>query len=153
MAAAEVGHSVSSDPDISVGDLPEQEIADAHFAARANQQIGIGLPAVYSRLDEAIPASRSSGLKPDSIAAPRGIDDLGTGRVIERDVEDHPVFFASCALRRGSSVLSRGERLDAAIMLKRMLFRSRVSSSSEVALEQHHQGADFAAGRFQFSTR
>src|SRR5579859_4320480 len=32
-----VGHK-----NFRVGDLPEQEVADAHFAAGANEQIGIG---------------------------------------------------------------------------------------------------------------
>ena len=44
VAAAEVGPERLGDPDLGVGDLPEQEVADAHLAARADQQVGIGLP-------------------------------------------------------------------------------------------------------------
>src|SRR6185436_9135102 len=54
MAAAEVRPQRVSDPDFSVGDLPEQEIADAHLAARANQQIGIRLPRGVKQAGKAI---------------------------------------------------------------------------------------------------
>ena len=40
--AGEIGPESFGDVDFGVGDLPEQEIADAHFAAGANQQVGIG---------------------------------------------------------------------------------------------------------------
>ena len=40
--AVEVGPEGFGDEDFGVGDLPEEEIADAHFAAGANQEIGIG---------------------------------------------------------------------------------------------------------------
>ena len=38
----EVGPERLGDVQFRVGDLPEQEIADAHLAGRADQQIGIG---------------------------------------------------------------------------------------------------------------
>src|SRR5207253_1978791 len=44
VAAAEVGPERLGDVDLGVGDLPEQVVADAHLAARPNQQIWIRLP-------------------------------------------------------------------------------------------------------------
>ncbi len=38
----EFGPAFIGDPDFGVADLPEQEIADPHFAGGANQQIGVG---------------------------------------------------------------------------------------------------------------
>src|SRR5687768_16870482 len=42
MAAAEIRPQRVGHPDLRVCDLPQQKIADTHFAARADQQIGIG---------------------------------------------------------------------------------------------------------------
>jgi len=42
MPAPEVGPQRFGKVDFRVRDLPEQEIADAHLAARANQQVRIG---------------------------------------------------------------------------------------------------------------
>ena len=43
VAAPEVGPQHVGDPDLRVGDLPEQEVADAHLAAGADEQVGVGL--------------------------------------------------------------------------------------------------------------
>src|SRR5262245_20917764 len=43
MTLPEVAPQRLGDPDLCVGDLPEQEIAHSHFAARPNEQIGIWL--------------------------------------------------------------------------------------------------------------
>src|ERR1700734_3127985 len=40
--AAEVRPQRFRDENLGVGNLPEEKIADAHFAAGANQQVGIG---------------------------------------------------------------------------------------------------------------
>ena len=53
--AAEVGPQRVGDPDLGVGDLPEQEVADAHLAAGADQQIGIGLAGRVEKLAEPLP--------------------------------------------------------------------------------------------------
>src|SRR5512145_2000179 len=40
--ATELGPVDVGDPDLGVGDLPEQKVGDTHFAARSDQQVGIG---------------------------------------------------------------------------------------------------------------
>src|SRR5215813_8998597 len=40
--AIEIGPKRFGDEDFSVGDLPKQEIRDAHFAAGADEQVGVG---------------------------------------------------------------------------------------------------------------
>ena len=59
-----------------------------------------------------------------------------------------PVFFAVLRSASSSSVRTSGARASARpITLKRMLLRSSVSSSRpQIALEQHHQRADFSRG-------
>ena len=88
MAAAEVGPERVGDPDLGVRDLPEQEVADAHLAARADQQIGIGLAGGVEELAEA-PLVEIVGRDAGRDRAARGVDDLGAAAVVERDVEQH----------------------------------------------------------------
>ena len=38
----EIGPEDRRDPDLGVGDLPEQEVRDPHLAARPDEQVGIG---------------------------------------------------------------------------------------------------------------
>src|SRR4029453_14893760 len=42
VGGAEVGPQDRRDPQLGVGDLPQQEVRDAHLAAGANQEIGVG---------------------------------------------------------------------------------------------------------------
>src|SRR4029453_15329480 len=42
VGGAEVGPQDRCDPQLGVSDLPQQEVGDAHLAAGANQQIGVG---------------------------------------------------------------------------------------------------------------
>jgi hypothetical protein len=74
-----------------VRDLPEQEVADAHLAARANQQIRIGL----ARRVENSPNRRSSSFgrrDAGSLSAARGIDNLGPAAVVQRMLKRMPVL-------------------------------------------------------------
>src|SRR5439155_12597500 len=52
VAPPEIGPQRFADPNLRVGNLPEQEVADAHLAARADQQIGIGLPRCVQEIAE-----------------------------------------------------------------------------------------------------
>ena len=52
MAAAKIGPQSVGDPNLGVCNLPQQEVADAHLAARADEQIGIGLPRRVKELRE-----------------------------------------------------------------------------------------------------
>src|SRR2546423_523375 len=71
MAAAEVGPQRLGDPDFGVRNLPQQEIADAHLAARPNQQIGIRLAGRIQELAEA-PLVELLGRDPRRDRAARG---------------------------------------------------------------------------------
>ena len=66
--AAEVGPQRVGDVDLGVGDLPQQVVADAHLAARADQQIGIGLAGGVEEARRSAASSSSSGRTPASIA-------------------------------------------------------------------------------------
>src|SRR5437660_12512869 len=88
MPAAEVGPQRLGDPDLGIRDLPEQEIADAHLAARTDQQIGIGLAAgVEEGAESLLVQIVRRHARRDR--APRGIDDLGASAIVQRDVELH----------------------------------------------------------------
>src|SRR5512138_1097041 len=41
VALAEVGPQRGSHPDLAVGDLPEQEVRDAHLPGRPNEKVGV----------------------------------------------------------------------------------------------------------------
>src|SRR6266850_1535664 len=88
MAAAEVGPERLGDPDLGIRDLPQQEVAHAHLAARANQQIGIRLPRRVEEVAEA-PLVEIVGVDAGGQHALRRVEDLGAAAVVERDVEQH----------------------------------------------------------------
>src|SRR5712671_4639088 len=52
IVAPEVGPERFSDPDLGIRDLPQQEIADAHFAAGPNEEIGIRLTGGIQKVAE-----------------------------------------------------------------------------------------------------
>src|SRR5581483_785727 len=52
MAASEVGPQRLGEPDLRIRDLPQQEVADAHLAARPDEEIGIRLPRRVEELAE-----------------------------------------------------------------------------------------------------
>src|SRR4030095_8274428 len=49
VGGAEVGPQDRRDPQLGVGDLPQQEVGDAHLAAGANQGIGVAHPRAVRR--------------------------------------------------------------------------------------------------------
>src|SRR2546425_6393247 len=81
MAPAEVGPERLGDPDLGIRDLPEQKVAHAHLAARADQQIGIGLPGGVEEVAET-PLVEIVGIDPRGEHALRGIEDLGAAAVV-----------------------------------------------------------------------
>ena len=111
------GHRTSCDLELRVGDLPQQEVGDAHLPARADDQVGIGQPggvemrartsssSICARVDSA-PARDAGGDRAD------GVDDLGAAAVVERD---HAASARRCrrallATREGRRASSRGDR-------------------------------------------
>src|SRR5689334_3050111 len=75
MTAPEVGPQRLGYPDLRVGDLPEQEVADAHLAAGPDQQIGIRLPRRVEKIAEA-PLVEVVGIDPRRQHALHRVDDL-----------------------------------------------------------------------------
>ena len=43
MALTEVGPECVADPDLGVGDLPEEEVRHPHLSARPDEEVGVGL--------------------------------------------------------------------------------------------------------------
>src|SRR5437867_11655947 len=83
MAPSEIRPERFGDPDLGVRDLPEQEVADAHFTAGANQQIGIRLARRVEQIAE--PALvQILGAKAFGDGATRRIDDFRAAAVVER---------------------------------------------------------------------
>ena len=85
---AEVGPQRVGDPDLRVRDLPEQEVADPHLAARPDQQVGIGLARGIEKISEAL-LVQLVGADARRHDAARGFHDFGAAAVVERDVEQH----------------------------------------------------------------
>src|SRR5262245_35564020 len=88
MPGAEVRPERVGHPDFRVGNLPQQEITDTHFAAGADQKIGIGLPGGVEERGEGGLVER---LRIDAGAdrTPRSIHDFRPPAITERDVELH----------------------------------------------------------------
>src|SRR5262245_25617731 len=53
MAPPEIGPERLGDPDLGIGDLPEEEVADAHLTARPDEQVGVRLARRVEKLAEA----------------------------------------------------------------------------------------------------
>ena len=93
--AVEIGPQRLSDENFSVRDLPQQEIADAHFAAGADEKIGIGKVGgvevacqifLGDRLGRLMAVARGE----DCV---HGIDNFCTATIVQRDVQDHTGVF------------------------------------------------------------
>ena len=67
VAAPEIRPQHVGDVDLRVRDLPEQEVADAHLAARADEQVGIGLAGGVEQVAEPL-LVEAAGSRPISMA-------------------------------------------------------------------------------------
>src|SRR5258706_16221691 len=146
IAAAEIGPERFGDPDLRVRDLPQQEVADAHLAARADQQIRIGLPCRVEELAEA-PLVERLGAHAGRDRATRGVDDLRAPTVVQRDIEAHarvargPVDAdLQLALHVGRQLVGAADHLELDVVLV-----ERAELEPDVPLQQHHQCVDFRA--------
>src|SRR5206468_4939868 len=99
MLAPEIRPICGSDPDFGIGDLPEKKVADAHFPAGADQQIGIrdarGVEKPRNRLfadRSPVPVVVELGME-----AVKCVHELRAPAVIEGDVQNHAGVFASLA--------------------------------------------------------
>src|SRR5688572_5777250 len=141
--APEVGPQVIGDPDLGVGDLPEQKVTDAHLAARPDQQIGIGLARGVEEAREPT-LIEIFRLHARLNGATRGVDDLSPAAVIERDIEQHAGILRRPMLGIEQLGLDVGrQRVGSADDVEAdVVAQQRVELQTQVALEQHHQGAD-----------
>src|SRR5215472_1252027 len=92
VALAEVGPERGGDPDLAVRDLPEQEVGDAHLAARAYEQVRIGKPRGAEPRPERlfVDLLGRQPTRSDVVGeGAAGVHDLGPAAVVERDVERH----------------------------------------------------------------
>ncbi len=89
--AIEIGPQDFRDEDFGVGDLPEEEIADTHFAAGANEEIGIRqIRRVEMARDfifgDQFPVAVAVAFGEDGV---HGVDDFGAATIVESDVQNH----------------------------------------------------------------
>jgi hypothetical protein len=138
--AIEIGPESFGDKDFSVGDLPKKEVADAHFAAGANEEIGIGKIGGVEMSREIFLGDEFWRLV--AVAIARGqdgvhsIDNFGAATVVEGDVQHH------------AGVLGEGLGGFASIALNG--FREFVGAAEEahadiISLKQRHLLADIFA--------
>jgi len=89
----EVGPEGFGDEDFGVGDLPEKEITDAHFAAGADEQIGIREIRGVEVARDFVFCDQRWGDRRRVMASGEdgvyGVDQFGAAAVVEGDGEDH----------------------------------------------------------------
>ena len=172
MEAAEVGPEAVSDEDLGIGDLPEEEVGDALLAGGADDEVGVGhVGGVESRGDVGLVDAGLDGVVDtfggehvfDRDAAlvgfgdelvdegAGGVDDLGTGAIVEREGEG------------GSGVLGRllrgplhgvldflGKLAGAAdVGHANVVVVHPLDVTDEVVAQQLHEEADFILGAAQ----
>src|ERR1700685_676 len=90
--ATEVRPARLRDPELRVTDLPEQEIADAHLACRADHKVRVDHAGrVEMRCDQVLAdvvGVRLTGLDLSRDLAD-GVDDFRTGAVVQRQAQSH----------------------------------------------------------------
>src|SRR6184192_1998165 len=149
MAAAKVGPQRFGDPDLGIRDLPQQEIADAHLAARPDQQIRIGLSRGVEEFAELplVQIVRADAGRDD---ASGGVDDLRAAAVVQRDVEQHPRVRFGLANADFELVAHVGRQLVAATdhLEPDVVLEERSELELQIALQQRHQRVDLGAGTF-----
>src|SRR6266850_782422 len=146
IAAAEVGPQRLGDPDLGVGDLPQEEIAHAHLAAGPDQQIRIRLAGGVEEFTEA-PLVEIVGAHTGRDGAPRRVDDLGAPAIVQRDVEHHagvPRRLADADLQLVLHVRRQllGSSDDAELDV---VIEEGAELQADIPLEQHHQRVDLGA--------
>ena len=108
-----------SDPQFRVADLPEQKVADPHFARRANEEVGVGhAPCVEPHRNRLLVDLRriEQAIADLLRQRPRGIDDLGPRTVVDRQTEPEAVVVGAefnrtieLAKRRGGQTLTAAD--------------------------------------------
>ena len=110
MPLVEIGPGGVGYPQLGIADLPEEEVAHAHLAGGADEEVGIGHSGGVERPTEAFLVDRLGIEAPCAHftgQASRGLDNLGAGTVVDRQAELHPVV----AGRQFGGPVEGGERL------------------------------------------
>src|SRR5439155_4943331 len=143
VTAAEIGPQRFGDPDLRVGNLPQQEVADAHLAARPDQQVGIGLAGGVEKIAEP-PLVELVGRDAGRQRAPCRVDNLRTTTVVERDVEPHPGVCRRLPNTDIELVLHIGRELVFAAddMKSNIVLEQRAELKTQIPLEKRHQRVD-----------
>src|ERR1700732_4140591 len=88
MVATEVGPERRGDVDFGVGELPEEEVAQAHFAAGADEEVGVGIVAgIEMMIENLLVDLRAVEVAQLDFADDRvdRLDDLDAAAVAERE--------------------------------------------------------------------
>src|SRR5271168_2281696 len=91
MVATEVGPERRGDVDFGIGELPEEEVAQAHFTAGADEEVGVGIVAgVKVVIEDLLVDLRAVEMAQFDFADDRvdRFDDLDPAAVTEREDED-----------------------------------------------------------------
>ena len=143
--------------ELGVGELPEQEIADALLAAGADEEIGLGRvrhrKVRLERFGHERPARRERLGMRGEIAA-RGLRDVPAAAVVGGDGEREPRVAAPSAprRRRRARECARSKRDVSPTTLKRMPFECSFATSRSSARTNSSIRIDTSsAGRRQFS--
>src|SRR4029079_13530560 len=141
----EIGPQSICHVDLRIRDLPQQVIADAHFAAGADEEIRIGLTGRVEKTREPL-FVENFGTHTKLDGASRRIDDFGAAAVVERDVEQHPAAVA-CAFDRdiqfvlnvGCPLLHPSDHAKANVVAQ-----ERIQFRSPIPLQETHERTDLA---------
>src|SRR5579862_7187681 len=148
--AIEIRPQGIGDENLRVGNLPEQEVADAHFAAGADEQIGVGEAGSVEVLFELGLGElfRGAGGALFGEDAVGGVHNFGAAAVVERDAQHYTrVFgggfggFASVALHRRRQFVGAAQKTHADVV-----FLDERHLLADVFTEQLHEKLDFGFG-------
>src|SRR5450631_991104 len=164
--AVEIGPERFGDEHFGVGDLPEEEIADAHFSAGTNQEIGIGQAVGVEVAGELIFGDAldvTISVSIDLAIAVRvgvavavalreyrvhRVDDLGAAAVVQSDTQAHAAVgggafggFADVFLHRGRKIAGAAEKAHANIV-----FLDEWHFLAEIFAQELHEKISFGFG-------
>ena len=149
MPAAEVGPQRFRDPDFGIGNLPQEKIADAHLAARPDQQIGIGLAGCVEELAEPafVQIVRVHAGGDQTLGC---VHDFRPAAVIQRDVEQQARVVRGLTDAHVELVADVGRELvlTADHPKPDVVLVERGQLQAQIALEQRHQRVDLGPRAF-----
>ena len=151
MPLIEIGPGGVGHPQLGIADLPEKEVADAHLAGGADEEVGIGHPGGVEGPTEAFLVDRVGIEAPRAHftgQAPGGLDNLAAGTVVDRQAELHAVV----AGRQFGGPVEGGERLRGETFTAPdhrqpdTLLHEERPLLDEILLEEAHQEGELGLG-------